>query len=483
MTDGTQATRVGSASSASTSNSRRTTPLHGWRGLAAFLLLGFAAASALAVPTIVSITPNKTLPVVFGTTITWTVTATGGTAPLQYKFYRYDAGVWNMVQDYSTSNTYTWTPVLANVGQHDLSVWVKSNGSVALYDAAKDTGYFNINGLATVTAFTANPAPPRAYGSAITWTATATGAAPLQYKFWRLDKGAWVMAKDYSTSNTCSWTPAATDIGLHDMVVWVKSNGSVAQQDAFREYGSFNVNGVSSISALTANRTSPSPAGTPVVWTATATGTPGPLQYQFWRLDGTTWSMVQDYSTSNVFTCFPGVADVGNHTFAVWVRNQGSIVAYETTRASATFVIGPSVPALVTGLVNAPDLPRPTGYHRPAPAAVDRRHRSPHLSLLQVQLSRGPWTMVQDYSVNNTYTWTPTAGEVGAFQFAPGSRMRARRPIRQCGHRAPRAHHDARRRTSSDSSNRRPGDRPTMRSSASERWAIRPGSSTSSRRR
>src|SRR5215813_1380328 len=105
--------------------------------LGAVLIAAALLAAPAAAQTINTITANPALPQVFGTPITWTVNATGGVAPLQYQFFRYDAGVWNLVKPYSTSNTYSWTPQFADVGQHDVAVWVKSNGSPNAYDATK----------------------------------------------------------------------------------------------------------------------------------------------------------------------------------------------------------------------------------------------------------------------------------------------------------------------------------------------------------
>jgi glucose/arabinose dehydrogenase len=143
-------------------------------------------------PVVQSLTANRALPVAAGTTITWTATATGGVAPLQYRFWRYRAGVWTLARDYSREATYTWTTGAGDAGQYDLHVWVRNAGSTAAYDAYRATGLFTITGPAppVVQSLTANRALPVAAGTTITWTATATGGvAPLQYRFWRFHAG------------------------------------------------------------------------------------------------------------------------------------------------------------------------------------------------------------------------------------------------------------------------------------------------------
>src|SRR5262249_40241720 len=195
--------------------------------------------SALAALTI-TITASKTLPQAYGTAITWTATATGGTAPYTYLFWRMDAGTWKIVQNYSASNAFTWTPAAGDVGSHTISVWVKNAGSANSYDAYKLTSAFNIVAPATISALTASPTLPRPVGTKITFTATATGVpGPLEYRFWRKDGSTWNMVQDYSASKSYAWTTAAADIGNHDLTVWVRNVGSGVSYQAWKEFGVF----------------------------------------------------------------------------------------------------------------------------------------------------------------------------------------------------------------------------------------------------
>jgi hypothetical protein len=92
----------------------------------------------------VSLTSNVAFPATAGTTITWTAGATGGSAPLQYQFWRQDAsGPWKKVQDYSPANTYTWITTATDVGQHTLQVRVRS-GTSGSYESQMFTGVFTI---------------------------------------------------------------------------------------------------------------------------------------------------------------------------------------------------------------------------------------------------------------------------------------------------------------------------------------------------
>jgi hypothetical protein len=99
-------------------------------------------------PVVQSVAVNRTFPVAAGTTVTWTVTATGGVAPLQYKFWRLFGGTWRLARDYSTDGTFTWTSGAGDVGQHQLSIWVRNAGSTAAYDAYSGTAPFTVTGAA-----------------------------------------------------------------------------------------------------------------------------------------------------------------------------------------------------------------------------------------------------------------------------------------------------------------------------------------------
>jgi glucose/arabinose dehydrogenase len=78
---------------------------------------------------ITALTANKSAPQAPGTAITFTATATGGTAPYQYKWWVYN-GTWQIAQTWSASNTFAWTPGTANSG-YLVGVWVKSAGNPA----------------------------------------------------------------------------------------------------------------------------------------------------------------------------------------------------------------------------------------------------------------------------------------------------------------------------------------------------------------
>lgn len=74
-------------------------------------------------------------PQVAGTTLSWEITAHGGAPPIEYQFERYDGSIWTVVQSYSTTNVYAWTPAVEDVGDHRIRVSVRNTGSTSVEDA------------------------------------------------------------------------------------------------------------------------------------------------------------------------------------------------------------------------------------------------------------------------------------------------------------------------------------------------------------
>ena len=70
-------------------------------------------------------------PLLTGKSVTWTATASA-TLPLEYQFWLYRKTGWTLARDYAASNTFTWTPTKADVGDpYAVQVWARAVGSAA----------------------------------------------------------------------------------------------------------------------------------------------------------------------------------------------------------------------------------------------------------------------------------------------------------------------------------------------------------------
>ena len=147
-----------------------------------------------------------------GTTVTWTATpspdcnATGAT----YRFWiNPPGGSWTIVRDYTTDNTFMWTP--ASPGTYQVGVWIKQAGSAASYDNFAFTTFSVISASPPTPCSSVNvgavPASPQLVGTTITLTASAMGCPSPQYRWWVRDlAGNWAIQQDYNVpGNTFSW--------------------------------------------------------------------------------------------------------------------------------------------------------------------------------------------------------------------------------------------------------------------------------------
>jgi hypothetical protein len=96
---------------------------------------------------LVDLAVDVQLPAPTGARITWTATATGGTAgPLEFQFVRLNelTGEWTIVQPYSSSNRFAWNTMPADAGSYVIQAWVRSAGSSAAYEDWRTTGSFRL---------------------------------------------------------------------------------------------------------------------------------------------------------------------------------------------------------------------------------------------------------------------------------------------------------------------------------------------------
>ena len=163
-----------------------------------------------------------------GVSVTLTGSSSTCTNPV-YRFWIRDPGSrWSMVQDYSSATTHSW-PQTFFAGVYSLEVDVRDASESVAYDVVFNTTY-TVNPCSAVT-LGAMPASPQAHGTAITLTGTATCPGTATYRFWvRAPGGGWQIVRDYSTTNTFTWTPAAA--GTYALEVDVRDQGATATYEA-----------------------------------------------------------------------------------------------------------------------------------------------------------------------------------------------------------------------------------------------------------
>jgi M6 family metalloprotease-like protein len=156
------------------------------------------------------------------------------------------------------------------------------------------------------------------------------------------------------------------------------------------------------VTDLTPDKTSPQVAGTPITFTATATGGVPAYQYKWWLFNGTTWTVGQAWGASSTFAWTPTAP--GTYTLQVWVRSNGNTAdtpeAYRQVAYTVTILT-------FTSLTAALPSPQPPGtlitFTATATGGV-----APY-QYKWWEFNGTTWRIVQDWNTSATFAWTPTA--------------------------------------------------------------------------
>ncbi len=172
----------------------------------------------------------------------FTTTPTAGTHPLVVSFnaggsidsdglltsYAWDFGDGTKGTGQTASHTYQAS------GSFFPTLMVTDN------DGASNATFSVLSVSPTLTSVTlsGSPTPPIDAGTSVTFTATSIGGYQPRYKFLVKTASGWTTIQDYSSSNTCLWTPTA---GFYDIKCYAKSSDSTKVYDAVSSVLSYPV--------------------------------------------------------------------------------------------------------------------------------------------------------------------------------------------------------------------------------------------------
>jgi RHS repeat-associated protein len=185
------------------------------------------------------------------------------------------------------------------------------------------------------------------------------------------------------------------ELGLEGKTVGTIALAQHSGQVWFDRIGKVSPIAPAVLTGFTASHASPQPAGTAIIWIATASGTVMPLDYQFERQDGGVWSVVQAYGPANSYTWTPGASDVGEHAVRVSVRNGGSLSPFDDTETLAMTITGSG------GLLHRPPSDLAAFLSRVRHALWSRHARPP----ISMAVSGRP--LVQSSTAVNHFLYTP----------------------------------------------------------------------------
>jgi hypothetical protein len=298
--------------------------------------------------TLASLSASVSSPRTTGTAVTFTASGNGGLSPYAFKWWvQKDGGIWTMVQDWSTSATWTWTP--AQAGNYAIGVWGRSaDNSVDRPQAIATAPYV----ITATTAWASSVVPPsaiitssvpspRTVATTVTFSTSVTGGtAPYSFKYWiQKDGGSWTLVRDWSTDATLNWTPAQS--GTYAIGVWVRNAGAILDIAQTIATAPFAISSGTSMtgSSLVAN-VSTARVGASVTLTAGGTGGAAPYSFRWWvQKDGGAWTDMSGWSASQGYTWTPSMP--GSYVIAIWGRSAGATADAPQSIASTSVVILP----------------------------------------------------------------------------------------------------------------------------------------------
>jgi len=371
--------------------------------------------------TSVSIMSSVAAPQSVGASITFTASPVGGGTPPQFKWMTTVDGVSWSSGTWSTSNQFRWTPSAAN-SKYQVRVWVRGPTNTADSPEALATIPFPIvdaNPAVSSVTLTANKTAPQAVGSAISFTAAATGGnASNQFKWLLFDGATWTVVANWGSVNAFTWTPSSAN-SQYQIRVWARSGTSTVDQAEALASVSFPIEATSQAPpsrvnnvTLTSNEASPQPLGPAVQWAASASGGSNPLQFKWSVYDGSTWTVVGGWGTASTFNWKPG--KTGTYEISVGVRSGGNSADQAEASAKKAFSI---IDATDGGSSNGPFKSVTIAADRPSPqtantavswTATIKGGNAPALYKWMVQNGSTSQT-VANWSSSPRLTWTPTA--------------------------------------------------------------------------
>ena len=299
-------------------------------------------------PTATALTPNRDGPLVAGSAVTWTATASDPDG--DQIFYRFwlkgpsTGNAWKDMTGWTTNNRWTVQTTASDVGKSSVNVWIRDGRHAGTdgWDSYQVREFAvtapKINVPPTAAALTPSRDGPLAAGSAVTWTATAMDPDGDQifYRFWLRGPStgnAWKDMTGWTTNNRWTVQTTASDVGTSSVNVWIR-DGRHAGTDGWDSYQvrEFAVVGSGPTTnqppvaiGLSPNREPPRRAGTDVIWTASAHDPDGDqIYYRFWLRGpstGNAWKDMTGWTANNRWTWQTTASDVGTSSVNVWIRD------------------------------------------------------------------------------------------------------------------------------------------------------------------
>ncbi|MGE0815744.1 MAG: S8 family serine peptidase [Vicinamibacterales bacterium] len=352
----------------------------------------------------VTLTADKTAPQAVGTSVTFTAAASGGVAPYLYRWFLWDGVAWSPLTNWAAANTHTWTPASGN-GSYQVRALAKGSWNPGMFENLA-TATFPMHPPVTGVALTADTPAPQTPGTSVTFTAAASGgSAPYLYRWFVYDGATWTPLTNWDSASTYTWTPNVANAG-YQVRAAAKGSWNAGLYEAFATLA-YPVQALATSVAVAASVAAPQLPGTPVTFTAVASGGAAPYLYRWFLFDGATWAPVTAWGSANTFTW---TAPGPNASYKVMAGAKGT---WNTGQFEVTSTVAYPINAPVASVGLTADRPAPQAAGTSVTfTAAASGGVGPYLYRWFV-FDGAVWTPLTGWDSAATYTWTPAAANAG----------------------------------------------------------------------
>ncbi|MFZ5893986.1 MAG: hypothetical protein ACOY0T_23185 [Myxococcota bacterium] len=363
--------------------------------------------------------------------------AGGACAPSEQAEYQYwvspPNGPWAIIRPYDSDPNFSWDTSELVEGKYDFQVWVRAAGSSAVYEtyAARSVRVQSTSACLGAAALVSSAAGSVVPGTAVTLTASSSGCAQPEYKFWMLAPNAgWSVVRDFAADPSYSFDTSAMQLGSYDFQVWSRAAGTEAAYDAYAgarvTLASEAATPCSGSAAMSASPARVAHVGDTIQLTGSASACATP-EYEFWMLppDGG-WRIVRPYAADPSYAWQTTGAASGAYHFQVWMRAAGSQASYDAYGGlrfqlepapevcSAAQLQFSSLGTLVAGAVQGSSLTVYAG----ASGCSDAQYQ------FWVQDPSGVWSLFRDWDSSSSFEWQTSGISVGTYNWQVWTRQR-----------------------------------------------------------
>lgn len=279
-----------------------------------------------------------------GATVLWTATPACSGSP-EYRFwFKTPSGVWSMVQDWSSSNTYSWNTTGLAVGTWEMQAWVRD--TVGNYQAYASSQFVLSSSPACTASSTSVSPASGLQGTTVTFANTATTCTASEFLVYHLPPGgSWAIDSGYAAANSSYvWNTTGAAVGTHQFQFWARAQGSTRAYEAYSG-ASYTVlaSAPCSGASIAFSPVGHTAVGNAVTLTASATGCGSSTFRFFVKPPGGNYSELQPYTSSPTVVWNTTLAAAGQYSFQVWARATGSVQSYEAL-ANDVYTLDASTP-------------------------------------------------------------------------------------------------------------------------------------------